>query len=173
MKQKTLRVFEVEDIEKLKNIVENKYELIKNYYFMLKVSNKEIQEYLKQKGLNFFVLNADESFSVKKEIVEIVKVVEKEIIREIPKDLKIFDRIIRSGEEIEATSCVFLKKINPGAKIKVNGEAILLDENRGQIIVDGKFLFVKKNKGNIVYNSEDIGFIEKDTIFYNNKRLEL
>ena len=173
MKQKTLRVFEVEDFDKLKNIVENKYELIKNHYFMLKVSDKEIQDYLREKGLNFFVLNSDNSFNIQKEIVEIVKVVEKEVEKEVLQNLKIFERIIRSGEEIETTSAVFLKKINPGAKVKVVGDAIFLDENRGNIIVDGNFLYVKKNRGNIVYNSEDIGLIERDTIFYNNKRLEL
>jgi len=173
MKQKTLRVFEVEDLEKLKNVVENKYELIKNYYFMLKESNKEIQDYLKEKGLNFFVLNSDEGFSVKKE-KEIVKVVEeKEVIKEVFKNLEVFDRIIRSGEEVETASAVFLKKINPGAKVNIKGDAVFLDENRGNVTVEGNFLYVKKNKGNIVYNSEDIGLIEKDTVFYNNKRLEL
>jgi len=173
MKQKTLRVFEIDDMEKLKNIVENKYDLIKNHYFMLKEDNKEIQNYLKEKKLNFFVLNSNKNFNVKKEVIEIVKVVEKEIPKEIVEDFKIFDKIIRSGEEINTTSAVFLKKINPGAKIKVNGNAFFLDENRGEIIVEGNFLFIKRNRGNIVYNSEDIGVIEKETVFYNNKRLEL
>ena len=36
MRQKTLRVFEVEDFKKLKSVVESKYELIKSYYFVLK-----------------------------------------------------------------------------------------------------------------------------------------
>ena len=173
MKQKTLRVFEVEDFEKLKNVVENKYDLVKNYYFMLKTSNKEIQDYLREKKLNFFVLNSDENFGVKKE-KEILRVVEeKEILKEVFKNLEIFDRIIRSGEEIKTTSAVFLKKINPGAKVNITGDAIFLDENRGNVFVDGNFLYVKKNRGNIVYNSEDIGLIEKETVFYDNKRLEL
>ena len=170
MKQKTIRVFEVEDFEKLKNVVESKYELVKNYYFMLKEPNKEIQEYLKSKDLNYFVLNSDENFSVK----QVVKVIEKEI-REIKKvdDIKIFDKIIRNGEEIEVNNGVFLKKINPGAKVKVYNKAFILDENRGDVIVEGNFLFVRKNSGNIMYNSEEIGEIQKDTVFYGDKRLEL
>ena len=170
MKQKTIRVFEIDDFDKLRNVVESKYELVKNYYFMLKEPNKEIQEYLKSKDLNYFVLNSNENFNVK----QVVKVIEKEI-KEVEKvdDIKIFDKIIRNGEEIEVDNGVFLKKINPGAKVKVYNKAFILDENRGEVIVEGNFLFVRKNSGNIVYNSEEIGEIKKDTVFYGDKRLEL
>ena len=170
MKQKTIRVFEIDDFDKLRNVVESKYELVKNYYFMLKEPNKEIQEYLKSKDLNYFVLNSNENFNVK----QVVKVIEKEI-KEVEKvdDIKIFDKIIRNGEEIEVNNGVFLKKINPGAKVKVYNKAFILDENRGEVIVEGNFLFVRKNSGNIVYNSEEIGEIKKDTVFYGDKRLEL
>ena len=173
MKQKTLRVFEVEDFEKLKNIIESKYDLIKNYYFMLKEKNEKIQNYLKEKELNFFVLNSNENFSTKEVIKIVEKEIEKEVIKEITKDLKIFDKVIRSGEEIKTTSAVFLQKINPGAKVKIKGAAFLLTENRGDVEVEGNFLFVKKNRGNIVYNSEIIGRVDKDTVFYKDKRLEL
>ena len=174
MKQKNIRVFEVEDFEKLKHVVDSKYELIKNYYFMLKEKNLEIQEFLKEKNLNYFVLNSDSSFSTK-EIVKIIeKNVEKEVVKEIIKDIEIFDRVIRSGEEIEIDShTVILNKINPGAVIKIKGSLFLFGENRGKIIVDGNFLFVRKNKGNILYNSEEIGEIKKDTIFYQKKKVEL
>ena len=173
MKQKTIRVFEVEDFDKLKNVVESKFELVKNHLFMLKEPNEEIQNYLKEKKLNFFVINSDESFTSKKEKKEVkFKIIEKEIIKN--RDLEVFDKIIRSGEEIETdANAVFLSKINPGAKVKIKGDAILLDENRGSVIVEGNFLFVKKNRGNIVYNSEDIGEIKTDTVFYGDKRLEI
>ena len=173
MKQKTIRVFEVEDFDKLKNVVESKFELVKNHLFMLKEPNEEIQNYLKEKKLNFFVINSDESFTSKKEKKEVkFKIIEKEIIKN--RDLEVFDKIIRSGEEIETdANAVFLNKINPGAKVKIKGDAILLDENRGSVIVEGNFLFVKKNRGNIVYNSEDIGEIKTDTVFYGDKRLEI
>jgi len=173
MKQKTIRVFEVEDFEKLKNVVESKFELIKNHFFMLKEPDEDIQKYLKEKNLNYFVINSDESFTSKKEKNEAkIKIIEKEIIKN--RDLEIYEKIIRSGEEIETdANAVFLNKINPGARVKIKGDAILLDENRGSVYVEGNFLFVRKNRGNIVYNSEDIGLIEKDTVFFGNKRLEL
>ncbi len=173
MKQKTIRVFEVEDFEKLKNVVESKFELVKNHFFMLKEPNEDIQNFLKEKKLNYFVINSDESFTSKKEKNEVkIKIIEKEIIKK--RDLEIFEKIIRSGEELEIdANAVFLNKINPGARVKIKGDAILLDENRGNVFVEGNFLFVRKNKGNIVYNSEEIGEIKKDTVFFGDKRLEI
>ena len=171
MKQKTLRVFEVESFDKLKNIVENKYELIKNYYFMLKKSDNEIEQYLKNKNLNFFVLNSDKNF-LQKEIK--VEVVEKEIVKEIIKQAQIFDKIIRSGEElIIENDVVFLGRINAGAKIEIKGNLILLNENQGFIRVDGQFALIKSNKGNIFFNNEEVGEIDKYTFFYKDKRLEI
>jgi len=57
MKQKTLRVFEVEDFKKLKTIIESKYELVKDYFFMLKTEDKEIENFLKEHNLNYFILS--------------------------------------------------------------------------------------------------------------------
>jgi len=178
MKQRTLRVFEVEDFERMKNIIENKYELVKNYYFMLKIPDEDIQKYLKDKGLNYFVLNSDESFTSKKEIIKEnlpkIKIIEKEIIKSKEKNVKIFDRIIRSGEEIEYEGdVVFLKRINDGAKISINGNVILLDENNGRINCEGKYILVSKNNSYIFFNNDDIGKIDKLTFFYEDKRLEI
>ena len=176
MRQRTLRVFEVDDFNKLKSVVESKYELIKNYTFMLKNPNKDIQEYLKSKNLNFFVLNSEEGFNNQNEKV-VVKVVEKEVIKEVfekvKEELDVFDRVIRSGEEIESSGAIFLNKINPGAKIEIKGKAFIFGENRGSVFVEGDFLFVKKNRGNLVYNSEYVGDIDRDTVFFKDKRLEI
>ena len=176
MRQRTLRVFEVDDFNKLKSVVESKYELIKNYTFMLKTSDVNIQNYLREKNLNFFVLNSDEGFVGEREKV-VVKVVEKEVVKEVfekvKEELDVFDRVIRSGEEIESSGAIFLNKINPGAKVNIKGKAFIFGENRGSVFVEGDFLFVKKNRGNIVYNSEDIGDIDRDTIFFKDKRLEI
>ena len=45
MRQKTIRVFEVEEFKNLKNVIESKYELVKNHYFLLKEPNSEIEEF--------------------------------------------------------------------------------------------------------------------------------
>ncbi len=178
MKQKTLRVFEVEDFEKLKNIVEKKYELVKNYYFMLKKPDENIQNYLKEKGLNYFVLNTNESFTSKKEIIHEnlpkIRIIEKEIIKSKENNVKIFDRIIRSGEEIKYEGdVVFLKRINAGAKIDIKGNVIILDENSGRIECEGKYILVMRNKSYIFFNKDDLGIIDKLTFFYEDKKAEI
>jgi len=175
MRQKTLRVFEVDNFNNLKNVVESKYELIKNYFFMLKESNEEIESYLRNKGLNFFVLNTNKNFfkPIEEKIKIIEKVVEKEIVKEVNTS-NIFDRIIRSGEELSLKgTVVFLNRINPGAKIEIDGNLILLNENNGLIRVEGEFALIKKNNSHIFFNYEEIGKIDKLTFFYKDKRLEI
>lgn len=167
MRQKTIRVFEVDDVENLVKVVESKYELIKNYFFLLKKRNKKIEEYLKLKNLSFFIIN-DEGFTYNKDflsrkIKEIV--VEKEIIKE--NKTLIFDRIIRSGEEIDSkNNLIFLNRINAGAKIKSSGNIEIYGECEGMIECEGDYLIVKRNKkGLIFFKGVEIKEVNKLTIF--------
>ena len=175
MKQKTLRVFEVEDFEKLKNVIESKYALVSSYYFMLKEENQEIEKFLREKNLNYFVLNSNRSFTSKKETIETkkeeIKIIEKEIIKYKAEPFKIFDKIIRSGEEINLTSnAVFLKRINTGAKIDIKGCVFILDENNGFVRCEGDCLFVKKNNSHIIFNNEELEQNETEKFYYKDKK---
>ena len=169
MRQKTLRVFEVDDFEKLVNIVNTKYDLVKNYYFLLKEPNKKIEEFLKINNLSFFVLN-NEGFTPKKEITPEVKVIEKEIIKKEKVKTKIYDKIIRSGEEIESEeNLIFLNRINAGAKIKCSGNVEIFDECEGKVICDGDYMIVRKNiKGTIIFKGADLGEIRELTFINDN-----
>jgi septum site-determining protein MinC len=171
MRQKTIRVFEVDDYKNLKNVVESKYELIKNHYFLLKEPNAEIEDFLKLNSLNYFIVNS-ESFTPKKEITEKIKVVEKEIVKNIKSKTLIFDKIIRSGEEINTEdNLVFLNRINAGAKIKTSGNVEIFDECEGRVECDGDYIIVKKNiKGSIIFKGADIGKIEKMTFITDNMK---
>ena len=167
MRQKTIRVFEVDNFDNLVKVVESKYELIKNYFFLLKKRDKKIEEYLKLKNLSFFIVN-DEGFiynkdTLNKEIKEIV--IEKEVIKE--NKTLIFDRIIRSGEEINSkNSLIFLNRINAGAKIKSSGNIEVYGECEGMIECEGDYLIVKRNKkGLIFFRGAEIKEIDKLTIF--------
>ena len=167
MKQKTIRVFEVEDYENLKNIVKTKYPLIKNHFFLLKEKNREIEDFLKENNLNYFIVN--EKAYIKRD--NEIKVIYEEKIIKKPCESKIYDKIIRSGEEIIAEGhFVFLKRINAGAKIQIDGNIEILDENEGLVICNGDYLLVKKNiKGTIIFNNEEIGKVDKLTIFTKEK----
>jgi len=162
VKQKTIRIFEVYDFDSLVKVVESKYELIKNYFFLLKKRDKNIEEYLKLKNLSFFIVN-DESFTINKEPKKII--IEKEVIKQ--NKTLIFDRIIRSGEEINSkNNLIFLNRINAGAKIKSSGNIEVYGECEGMIECDGNYLIIKRNKkGLIFFKGVEIKEVDKLTIF--------
>ncbi|WP_456480065.1 septum site-determining protein MinC [Nautilia sp.] len=170
MRQKTIRVFEVEDIDNLKKVVESKYELVKNYYFLLKRKDKETEDFLKRKNLPFFILNG-ESFTPKKEIIPEIKIIEKKIVEKTKRQTVIYDKIIRSGEEIKSEdNLIFLNRINAGAKIVTSGNVEIFAECEGFVKCDGDYLIVKINKGTVLYKGADIGKIDKLTLFSKNIR---
>ena len=173
MRQKTIRAFEIDNFEELQKMVESKYKLIQNYYFILKEKDKKIEEFLKQKSLSYIIEN--NIFTYNKEIVEEVKIIEKEKIIEKKINTKIYDKIIRGGVEIENDeNLIFLERINAGAKIKTSGNIEIFDECEGSVICDGDYLLINKNiKGTIIFNGENIGRIEKLTIFTRNGKREL
>jgi septum site-determining protein MinC len=166
MKQKTLRVFEVDDFEKLKNIISSKLPLIKKHFFMLKEKNEEIEELLRKNNLNYFILNG-ESFTSQKEITPQIRIIEKEKVIVDKSKTKIFDKIIRSGEEIVSEdNLVFLNRINAGAKIQCEGNVEVFAENEGVIVCNGEYIIIKKNvKGTVIFNGENIGEVDKLTFF--------
>ena len=163
MKQKTIRVFEVDDFDSLIKVVESKYELIKNYFFLLKKRDKKIEEYLRLKNLSFFIVN-DESFTISKYTKEVKEIV---IEKEVKNKTLIFDRIIRSGEEINSkNNLIFLNRINAGAKIKSSGNIEVYGECEGMIECEGDYLIVKRNKkGLIFFKGIEIKEVDKLTIF--------
>jgi len=173
MRQRTIRAFEIDNFEELQKMVESKYKLIQNYYFLLKEKNKKIEDFLKEKNLNYIVEN--NLFTSKKEIIEQVRIIEKEKIIEKKINTKIYDKIVRSGIEIESNeNLIFLNRINAGAKIKTFGNVEIFDECEGNVICEGDYLLINKNiKGTIIFKGEDIGKIEKLTIFTKNGKRQL
>ena len=173
MRQRTIRAFEVNNFEELQKIVESKYKLIQNYYFILKEKDEKIEKFLKDKSLSYIIEN--NIFTYNKEIVEEVKIIEKEKIIEKKINTKIYDKIIRSGTEIETDeNLIFFNRINDGAKIKSSGNIEIFDECEGIVICDGNYLIINKNiKGTIIFNGENIGRVEKLTIFTENGKREL
>jgi septum site-determining protein MinC len=172
MKQKTIRTFVVEDFNKLKSVVESKYDLVKNYYFLLKEKNEEVESFLKEKNLNYIVEN--NIFTFNKEKTKEIQIIEKEKIIEKKVNTRIYDKIIRAGVEIDSEeNLIFLNRINAGAKIKSSENIEIFDECEGDVICDGDYLIVRKNRGNIIFRGENIGKIDKLTIFTKSGKKEL
>ena len=167
MRQKRVTLFEVDDFENLKNIVEKKYDLVKNAIFLLKEKNEEIENFLKSKNINYFVEDKA-NFSFEKGNNE--KIVEKvvEVVKEVKVKTKVFKRVIRAGEEIESSdNLVFLEKINPGAVIKCSGNIEIFADSLGKVECEGEYAIIKKGK--IIFHKEEIevdklSFISKEGI---------
>ncbi len=176
-KQKSVRVFEIitNDYEKLTNFIEKKGILLKRFLLVVKTNNEKIKEYLKDKPFEVrFVkhdfegsdekLELDEPKVIEKVVEKIIKVpVEVEKIVENSTKTEIFDKIIRSGFEINSKNkLVFLQRINAGAKIYSSSEIEIFAEVFGNVICDGEYMIVKKaQKGTIVFNNEELAEIEK------------
>jgi len=139
--------------------------LIKNHYFLLRTSNPEIETFLKEKKLSYFIVNK-EGFTLNKEIKTDIRVIKEEIVKEIKNRSIIYDKIIRSGEEINCKdNLIFLNRINAGARIVTSGNVEIFDECEGNVVCDGEYMIVKKNiRGTIIFKGENIGVIEKLTI---------
>ncbi|NPA11766.1 MAG: septum formation inhibitor [Epsilonproteobacteria bacterium] len=167
MRQKSIRVVEIENFEELEKL-QGKLALLKNHYFLLKSKDEKAEAFLKERGLNYFVVNESSEVVTYKE-VEVEKVVEKIIEKVVEKEAEIFDRVIRSGEELNIEGgAVFLQRINPAARIKINGSAVILGENLGDVEVEGRFLLAKKNSARMLFNHEDVGRIDRLTFFSQN-----
>ena len=176
-KQKSVRVFEIitNDYEKLTNFIEKKGILLKRFLLVVKTNNEKIKEYLKDKPFEVrFVkhdfegsdekLELDEPKVIEKVVEKIIKVpVEVEKIVENSTKTEIFDKIIRSGFEINSKNkLVFLQRINAGAKIYSSSEIEIFAEVFGNVICDGEYMIVKKaQKGAIIFNNEELPAIEK------------
>ena len=174
-KQKSVRVFEIitDDYEKITNFIEKKGILLKRFLLVVKTNNEKIKEYFKNKPYVVRFVNSEFDGSDEKlELEEKVKIVEK--IIEIPVEkiveknvnstkTKIFDKIIRSGFEINSQDkLVFLNRINAGAKIYSSSEIEIFSEVFGNVVCDGEYMIIKKSqKGTIIFQNEELPQIDK------------
>jgi len=174
-KQKSVRVFEIitDDYDELVDFITKKEIFLKKFLLTIKTNNQKIKDYFKNKPFEVRFVNFDfdgsaEKLEEEKQIIE--KIVEVEV--EKNKKTKIFDKIIRSGFEINTDEkLLFLNRINDGAKIYSSSEIEVFGEVFGEIVCDGDYMIVKKaQKGTIVFKNEilpdinKLSFVSKDGI---------
>jgi len=160
-RQKSVRVLEIitDDFEEFTNFIKRKGVFLKRFLLTIKTNNEKIKEYLKDKP--FEVRFVDKDFDGSDdEFKENVKVVEKIIEVEVEKNKKpkIFDKIIRSGFEIDSDEkLIFLQRINDGAKIYSSAEIEIFAEVYGNVSCDGEYMIVKKAKeGSIIFHNQPL-----------------
>jgi len=180
-RQRSVKIYEIitENYDKFVKFATTREVTLKKYLLVVRTNNENIKKFLKTTPFEYRVVKTDfeasnekiEEINEKPEIKKI-KIIEN-ISNPIQKSTKteIFDRIIRSGEEISSNNkLIFLKRINAGAKIVSTESIEIFDEVEGLVKCTGEYMIVKKNeKGTIIFNNEEIkvdrlSFVSKDGI---------
>jgi len=181
-KQYSAKIFEIE--------LENEDGFIsffdKNYLFfqnnLIVINGQEsdkIKNYLDSKDLKY-VFNLDIPVQKKqKTSLEPVKKVEEEKlepkiepIEKVKANLKVLDKLIRSGQEVKLDGdLLLLNRVNSGGSIIINGTLVVTQIVDGSIRCNGDFMMLQaSSKANIVFHD-----VEVDNKFLQDKlnRVEL
>jgi septum site-determining protein MinC len=172
VKQKNLRVFHIiiEREEEFLEYFQKNSVILKEFFLLLEgnISDK-IANLLEQSGVCFKVINGCnlKLGGVKKEVLlEEKKDVEKETLftekkvqEEKKKNLAVFDRPIRSGEEInEDIPVMIFGRVNSGAKLFCNSSVTIYGEIDGLVQCDGEYVVLLgiSSRGHLIFNGEII-----------------
>jgi len=180
-RQRSVKIYEIitENYDKFVKFATTREVTLKKYLLVVRTNNEDIKKFLKTTSFEYRVVKP--SFEASNEEIEEIKTKQEvknlEIVENISKSTQnstkteIFDRIIRSGEEINShNKLIFLKRINAGAKIVSTESIEIFDEVEGLVKCSGEYMIVKKNeKGTIIFNNEEIkvnklSFITKEGI---------
>jgi len=169
-RQRSVRIYELitDNYDKFMKFITKREITLKRYLLVIRTNNEDIKNFLKNSNFEYRIVKPE--FEATNEEIDVIE--EKEI-KESKNSTKteIFDKIIRSGEEINSNNkLIFLKRINAGAKIISTNSIEIFDEVEGLVKCTGEYMIVKKNKkGTIIFNNEEIkvdelSFITKDGI---------
>jgi len=191
VKQKNLRVFyiSIDEKEKFFDYFEKNKIILKEFFLLIDGEiDEQIYNVLENSGVCFKNINKChlKLSSVKKEITiieekEEVKI-EEEIVTNLPKEkLKIYERPIRSGEEItEDLPVVVFGRINGGAKLFTSQSVSIYGIIDGLVQCDGEYVVLNGigQTGNLIFNGEiiDKNSLKKDVlqkITYNNNVIKI
>lgn len=166
VKQKNLRVFHitVDQKESFLLYLEKNKTLLMEFFLLI---DGEVDEAIEQ-------ILADEGFcyknistcklkfsSVKKELVVKEEVLQEKVLKE---KMKVYDRPIRSGEEInEELPITVFGRINSGAKLFCTQSVSIYGEIDGLVQCDGEYMVLQglSKRGSLIFNGE---IIEKELL---------
>ncbi|PAF53198.1 hypothetical protein BKH42_07310 [Helicobacter sp. 13S00482-2] len=157
-RQKNIKIFEFsggETQEYIEFITKN-FVLLKDYLFVFKHSiGASLQHFLGEMKIAYIVTDVD----FKGRDTEVLKV------GNIDTRAKIYQKNIRSGEEIESSrDLILLGNVNNGAKISAEGNISIFGNCDGTIICSGEYIILRNvNSGHIVFQGEffSLEMIEK------------
>lgn len=148
-RQKNIKIFEFSggDTQEYIEFITKNFVLLKDYLFVFKHQIQEaLQVFLDEMKITYVVSEAD----FKGRDVEVIKV------SNVQNQPKIYQRNIRSGEEIDSFGdLVLLGNIGNGAKISTDGSVAIFGKCDGVVICGGDYIILKAiNSGHIVFQDE-------------------
>lgn len=176
VKQKNLRVFHIhiDKKEKFFEYFEKNSIILKEFFLLIDGEvDEQICEILEKSSICFKNINncSLKLTNVKKDIAMPANEERKEkVIENVPKEkIKIYERPIRSGEEInEDLPVVVFGRINGGAKLFTSQSASIYGIIDGLVQCDGEYIVLNGigQAGNLIFNGEiiDKNSLKKDVL---------
>jgi len=159
-KQYSVKVFEVtlEDESEFIAFFDKNYVMFTNHLISIygEVSPK-IETYLQEKNLKYIVNTQlpknRASKSTPKEQVQ-----EKKPVEKIQDNLKVIDKLVRSGQELKIQGdLLLLSRVNSGGSIVIDGNLIITQIVEGDIRCNGNFMMLQASpKANIVFHEVEV-----------------
>ncbi len=168
-KQYSVKVFEVtlEDENEFIAFFDKNYVMFTNHLISIYGNvNTKIETYLQEKDLKYIVntelpKSRASKNSQKLQEVKQEEVVQKEIkkpVEKIQDNLKVIDKLVRSGQELKIKGdLLLLNRVNSGGSILVDGNLIITQIVEGDIRCNGNFMMLQASpKANIVFHEVEV-----------------
>lgn len=171
-KQYSVKVFEVtlEKEDEFITFFDKNYIMFTNHLISIHGDVSEnIHKYLKEKNLKYIVnetlpkksKHTSNTIQIEEEPKEkIEEIIEKPVEepKKQEKNLKVIDKLVRSGQELNIDGdLLLLNRVNSGGSIKTNGHLIVTQIVEGDIRCNGKFMMLQASpKANIVFHDVEV-----------------
>jgi septum site-determining protein MinC len=187
MREKLIKIVQLNPREwkRLPQLLESKRELFEGKFILLPEPDPEREELLKNAGIDYIVTNggcfhrsstprperekSQKNQSGKSPSPSVEEKGGEEFHK--PRRVEIIDRVVRSGQEIITDNdLIFTQRVNGGARIVTSGNVIALEQFEGELVCNGQFLVMLKNKGSIIFDGEEIEPSDKIVVAVDNGR---
>ncbi len=167
-KQYSVKVFEVtlEDENEFIAFFDKNHVMFTNHLISIHGNvNADIENYLREKNLKYIV-NAElpknkgskNNPKLQEEKKEIPQKEIKKTVEKIQDNLKVIDKLVRSGQELKiAGDLLLLSRVNSGGSIVIDGNLIITQIVEGDIRCNGNFMMLQASpKANIVFHEVEV-----------------
>ena len=169
-KQYSVKVFEahITDENEFITFFDKNYIFFTNHLISISgIVNEKIQNYLKEKNLTYIIntqlprqkgKTTSENIVAQEEKKEVIKEEEKKPLNKVQDNIKVIDKLVRSGQELKITGdLLLLNRVNSGGSILIEGNLIITQIVEGDIRCNGNFMMLKASpKANIVFHDVEV-----------------